>query len=135
MNRKDRRTLAKESRTLASERKAIFSPIPREEWPPAERPPMAVWANRKYLVQFYVESNADFPDLCRLTICRTTLNPKGGWDDGMTWDELNRIKDELGFGDYYAMEIYPRHSDIVNDANMRHLWMLSQPLSIGWRKS
>ena len=43
-----------------------------------------------------------------------------------------QVKREIGFGDWYALEIFPRDGDIVNVANMRHLWMLATPLSIGW---
>lgn len=52
--------------------------------------------------------------------------------DQITWDQLQTIKSELGFGDWYAVEVYPANADLVNDANMRHLWMLETRLSIGW---
>jgi hypothetical protein len=30
------------------------------------------------------------------------------------------------------VEIYPRDRDIVNIANMRHLWVMAEPLALGW---
>ena len=48
--------------------------------------------------------------------------------------ELQDIKRQAGLGDYMAVEIYPKDRDIVNVANMRHLWVLRDPLQFGWRK-
>jgi hypothetical protein len=33
-----------------------------------------------------------------------------------------------------AVEVYPKDSDIVNVANMRHLWLVDDKTNIGWRK-
>lgn len=33
-----------------------------------------------------------------------------------------------------AVEIYPAERDIVNVANMRHLWVLPERLPFGWRR-
>ena len=32
------------------------------------------------------------------------------------------------------MEVYPRTADLVNVANMRHLWVLPELLPFAWRK-
>ena len=44
--------------------------------------------------------------------------------DGITWDELQAIKDELGFDEQAAIEVYPPRNEIVYECNMRHLWIL-----------
>lgn len=44
--------------------------------------------------------------------------------DGLLWDDLQWVKDAVGLGDHEAIEIYPRGSDLVNVANIRHLWVL-----------
>jgi len=43
--------------------------------------------------------------------------------DGITWDELWNAKNALGFADHEAVELYPRVADLVNVANIRHLWV------------
>ena len=58
-----------------------------------------------------------------------------GWKDGLKWDELQKVKADVGYADDYAIEIYPKDKDIVNDANMRHLWVFrDKPLNIGWTR-
>lgn len=44
--------------------------------------------------------------------------------DGITWDDLQWIKRAAGYGDREAVEVYPLDDDVVNVANMRHLWIL-----------
>lgn len=97
-----------------------------------ERLPDQVLRSRKYLVQLYHEDNAAYPGLIRLSICRVKLQVGGGWDDGLTWDELQNIKSEVGLGDRFAIEIYPSDEDVVNVANFRHLWVFASPLMVGW---
>lgn len=63
---------------------------------------------------------------------RTTLQVSGRWDDSLTWDELQAVKTDCGFGAWFGLEVYPRERDVVNVANMRHLWILEHPLPIGW---
>ena len=42
--------------------------------------------------------------------------------DGITWDELQQIKDECLGPDATAVEFYPPTTGVVNELNMRHLW-------------
>lgn len=41
-----------------------------------------------------------------------------------------------GYGDRDAVEAYPKNSDVVNVANIRHLWILPNhaDLPVFWRK-
>jgi hypothetical protein len=44
--------------------------------------------------------------------------------DGITWDELQEIKNEY-LGKYItAVEVYPASADLINETNMRHLFVL-----------
>ena len=43
---------------------------------------------------------------------------------GLSWDDLQWVKGALGFEEQEAIELYPPASRLVNDANMRHLWLL-----------
>lgn len=108
--------------------------IPPHEWPSLEgmkKPPIKVWRSSGFLVQIYAEQEG----ILRMSVCRTAINTDGTrWQEGITWDDLQRLKRECGFGAHDAVEIYPRDVDIVNVANMRHLWLLSEPLPFGWRK-
>lgn len=54
--------------------------------------------------------------------------------DGISWDELQRIKNECGFEDKDAVEFYPRQKDVINTANYRHLYIYGTPLPLVRRK-
>lgn len=121
-----RRLLAKEN----NKQPVALTEIPRTQWSsinPDERR-IEVWRSRDYLVQVFDEGGG----MLRVSVNRTHAAPGGRWDDGITWDELQQIKREIGRGDSYAVEVYPRDRDVVNVANMRHLWILPKPLAIGW---
>lgn len=107
--------------------------VPREEWPLEHQrgPILRVWRSRDFLVQEYAEPA---PVLVRLSVLRTTLDPKAGrWVDGITWDELQSIKAECGYGRHDALELYPPDSDVVNVANLRHLWVMRELQTFAWR--
>lgn len=120
-----RKDVAKENRS----RSAILTIVPREEWPRIEPNMVEVWLSRKFLVQVYREG----PGIFRCSICRTTLNKSGQWEDGISWDELMEIKREIGRGEQYAVEVLPCDADIINVANMRHFWILPEKI-VGWRR-
>lgn len=50
-----------------------------------------------------------------------------------TWWEMQRIKDEIAGKDATAVEVYPPHHEIVDDADMFHLWVMAYPLRFGLR--
>lgn len=113
-------------------RTAFLEEVPREQWPPAREGwlyPTRILRSRHYLVQEY---GATEPALCRLSITRTNVK-NGDWEDRIPWEELQRIKDAIGYRDHDAVELYPRARDVVKDANMRHLWVLRDPCSLAWR--
>lgn len=45
-----------------------------------------------------------------------------------SWREMQRIKDELAGHDKTAVEVYPPHDEIVDEADMFHIWVLAEPL-------
>ena len=119
-----RKFLREESRKFGPS----MSEIPQNQWPSDPDPTRAkVWRSNKFLAQLFLEVCVD-----RLSICRTELNNQGGWKDGISWEELQLIKSQCGFGHLDAVEIYPPDADVVNVANMRHLWLLSIALPFGW---
>ena len=42
------------------------------------------------------------------------------------WSDLQRIKDELCGAERVAVEVFPLRSQLVDDANCRHLWVLPE---------
>lgn len=72
------------------------------------------------MVAIYDEEHA----ICRLTVNRTEMGRDGRWRDGITWDELQDLKRQAGYGEAMAVEVYPPDSEVVNVANMRHLWIV-----------
>lgn len=134
MNRTERRATASTMRRQASAWPRELTEIPESEWPyrePGKRP-RAVWRSREFLVQAYDERRFAGIEVRRLSVDRVEVDVGGHWAAEIGWDELQRVKRESGHGDWYALEVYPRDRDIVNVANMRHLWLLAEPLSIGW---
>jgi hypothetical protein len=92
---------------------------------------IGVWRSNRFLVQLYAPKDG----AQRITISRTMIDKQtGNWLEGITWDEIQDIKRKLGFGDCFAVEIYPADADVVNVANMRHIWMID-PLPFAWRKN
>jgi hypothetical protein len=108
----------------------VFEEFPREQWPPlpSSSAPDKVLRSREFLVQVF---NGEFT---RLTISRTEIDRHGNWKDGISWEEMQSIKKACGFGDHDAVEAFPKDKDLVNVANMRHLWIVPPEYSkFFWR--
>lgn len=94
-------------------RRLSFSPLTPQH-------PIELWRSRGYLVQIYhVKDGVE-----RLSVNRTALQEDGHWVGGITWDTLQRLKAECGRGHLFAVEIYPPDGEVVNVANIRHLWVM-----------
>lgn len=106
--------------------------IKKEDWSDAQKQNdrmIGVFRSRFYLVQIFKEDKT----LCRITVNRTCLNDKGDWLDGISWDDLQKIKDEVGYGDKDAVEVYPANQKKVDVANMRHLFVFENELEYAWK--
>lgn len=119
--RSDERGLASDNRRAARELKLVR----REDWPLAcslvSKPPSFVWRSSEFLVMLY-----EHEEKPRLSICRTSLYGDR-FADNISWDEIQRLKREAGFGETCAIEIFPPDSAVVNVANMRHIWLVEPP--------
>lgn len=126
-SRQQRRLLAKDNAVQPR----ILTPVPRGQWPEIRsgRVPIEVWRSRDYLVQIYAEANG----VERMSISSTKLQGND-WADGLRWDDLMLVKRQVGRGSRDALEVYPADKDIVNVANMRHLWLPPAPVEFAWRK-
>jgi len=132
LSRAERRTMVAYAAKEAEKRPAQLTEIRRDLWPMSQTKQTHVWHSRKFLVQMFDETPFQGIDTRRISVSRVTLKNDGRWDEHIEWEELMQVKREIGFGHWYALEIFPRDVDIVNVANMRHLWMLVAPLQLGW---
>lgn len=96
----------------------------------SSKPYLEAWRSRRFLCQVFDHGNVE-----RLSICRCEIDIHSRrFKDGITWDELQQVKFEVGRGDRAAVEIYPPETRIVNVANHRHLWVWKEgcPLEFMW---
>jgi hypothetical protein len=92
--------------------------VARLDWPYDDDPSrIKVLISKKYAVQIFQEGQ----NVIRLSCNRTSLNQQNQFEDNLSWDELMEIKRQAGYGDQYAVEVYPEDRNIVNVANLRHL--------------
>jgi len=111
---------------------AHMIPVDKSEWPAWAKEGgsrIAVYRSFKFLAQVFSENDG----IIRISVNRAEF-VADGWGENISWDELQQVKREVGYGDRFAVEVYPADKDIVNVANMRHLWVLQCPLSFGWTK-
>lgn len=122
MNRKQRRAMAAEARATAAAWPEALTEVPRESWPPfpGAQPPVTVWVSRGFIVQLFAFDGAP----PRLSIRST--DPRGRHD--VTWDELQAVKRDIGFGHMWAIEVYPPDDSVENVAPMRHLWLMPKAM-------
>jgi hypothetical protein len=90
--------------------------------------PARVWRSSEYTVVLYP---APPPAVWRLTVNRRG-SVDGRYLDGVTWDELMRIKAETGFAGETAVELYPAEANVVDEQAMRHLWVLPEAPAFAW---
>jgi hypothetical protein len=110
-----------------------MTPVPRRLWPTGERAKaLGVWRSRDFLAVLYREEDDEGEVYERLTVNRTTLAADGRWADGITWDDLMRVKSECGLDDRWAVEVYPPSAAVVDVASMRHLWLLEEAPAFAW---
>ena len=72
----------------------------------------------------YVRVNAVFSVLVRDAGSAIHLAISSLSGDRPSWHEMQRIKNEIAGPDTTAVEVYPPHDEMVDDAEMFHLWVL-----------
>lgn len=103
--------------------------IPRAQWPVDGYHRVRVLRNRQFLVQVFEDGGT-----VRLSVNRTEWDERrNSWREDISWDDLQRLKREAGYGDKCAVEIYPPDDEVVNVANMRHLFLMEPPAFM-WKK-
>jgi hypothetical protein len=112
--------------------------IPREQWPDMSQSPhqsgsivLAAYRSKSFLVVVWLELNG----FTRLSVNRTEWNErKQRFRDDISWDDLQRLKAEAGFGDMCALEVYPPDEHVVNVSNMRHVFLIPNPPPFMWTR-
>jgi hypothetical protein len=128
--RSERRAMERQNAKLPS----VMERVKQSDWPSSPLGLLEVWRSRDYLVQVYQVTES--PNTERMSVCRTSVDPSNGrWYDNIPWEHLQRIKTEIGRGNREAVEVYPADKDVVNVANMRHLFILDCQLPFVWRRA
>ena len=138
MNKQTRKFLKQYAKSKSEEVGDRLVVVPKMEWPKTEVIPSTVWRNRKYIVQVFFEGDTE-NDFVRISVSRNDIkgfrsDGSPDWKDQISWDDLQSIKNQIGYQDRWAVECYPPQSKVVNVANMRHLWLLPEPPIFGWHR-
>ncbi len=132
MNREQRRSAARYMAAESAKYGAHLTLVPESEYATHQQSRMiSVWRSRDYLVQVFSSIHPGV--LARMSVNHIGIDSNGGWMQDIPWEDLQRLKAEAGYADYDAVEVYPASKDVVNVANMRHLWIMFEPLDFAWR--
>jgi hypothetical protein len=138
-NNKERKLILKNIRNHLNERNKKFSPDRFDCIDIDHLDNRTIEQNKTSLIKAYRSRDFmamiyDQDGYIRISVCRTAIKDDGNWCDGITFDELLWIKNKIGFLHRDAVEIYPAKDDFVNEANMRHLFILKENLPFIWRR-
>lgn len=100
--------------------------LDRKDWPAIfsiESEALDVWLSKDYLAILYQQR---IDGKKRLTVNKTHKNGKR-YRDGITWDELFRIKNECLGPDVWCIENYPSQDKLIDLENQRHLFIMDEP--------
>lgn len=114
-----------------------MQPVPEDEWN------LRKFGQAKVIAQFRSKDHTaivwddgfelDYSTSRLSVFCNRIDRQTGRFRQDITWDDLQRIKCECGFGLVWAVEVFPPENKQVNVNNMRHLWLVSKkPEFAGW---
>lgn len=112
-------------------------PMGPEHWPDMANSPIqtgsvviAAYRSRAFVVIVWQEPSG----FQRLSVNRTEWDEaEGRFRGDISWDDLQRLKSEAGYGDVAAVELYPPDHDVLNTVNLRHLFLLPSIPPFMWR--
>ncbi len=88
-----------------------FIAVARVAWP--EDGLVGAWLNNRYSVQ-HVQRGG-------LEVLMIRRHDGGA---SFPWPDLQRIKNEIAGADREAVQVFPRSREVVDSANMAHLWLV-----------
>ena len=129
LNREQRRALEKVKRQLIASYPDTLEVVPENDpnLPYSSHPQDIehIYRSKKYTVIVW-----NVPAGKKLSISRNEWDSHTGrYKDQITWDEIMEIKRQVGFGEQNAVEFYPPDSEVINIANVRHIWILPKELT------
>ena len=138
MNRQQRRSLTSEwNKTLDREAKKVIKNSLGDRWSDWEDCPIDgtpyLWAkkNSKYVVMGRSPIKTEIGIIKPIMIRHNTGGAIHSWSD------IQRIKNELFGEESHAVEYYPKVSELVDDKNIYHVWILEPdykaPFSFGYK--
>jgi hypothetical protein len=95
---------------------------------------IAAFRNFYFLAQLF---ETPMPTMLRLSVNRTDIDKAGQWLDRITFDDLYWVKNQCGFQNCDAVEVYPKVDDLVDDHNIRHIFIFIDEtfdLPFKWKK-
>ncbi len=133
MNHRERQALAM-LKKLPATLQAIDDDHPAFGQAATYRPVLA-WRSREFVVQLVTEGE----DRTRLTVQRARatdwFEPRNRDLRPISWDDLMEVKRQCGYGQSWAIEIYPPDAESIEAFPMRHLWLLSEAPAQAWQRS
>ena len=105
--------------------------VSKKKWPSHNQKNLwKVYRSKNYFIQVFKEAGN-----IRITVNKTahSFDSDGNpaWEDNISWDDIQEIKNRIGFASEWAVECYPPKDKVVNVANMRHIWIIPTP-DFGW---
>lgn len=137
MSTESTREQRREMKRLNASIPLLLEEIPSADWPAFYKTASAgkylarLMRSRHWLVQIYADEHPLV--LARLSVNRTRIDGDT-WQEGILWQDLMGLKSECGYAFFDAVEVFPSVLDIVNVANMRHLWVMRDKLPFAWRR-
>ena len=133
-NRKQRRSLRKKHQLTLDKYSTNLISISKEDYliktgKQAAENIISMFISKFFFVQVYNDNG-----YTRISVNRNQITNNGKWEENITWEELQAIKNEIGYSGNDCLEVYPKAGDEVNVSNMRHLWVMVEPVSFAWRK-
>lgn len=125
LNREQRRALEKAYKLLIQTYPDTLEKVPENDpnVPYSSHPEdiKAIFRSKKYTVILYKMNKITGRQ--RFSITRNEWSSKERrYVGNISWDEIMEIKRQIGLGDVECWEYYPKDSEIINEANMRHIF-------------
>jgi hypothetical protein len=109
--------------------------VPKDEWPHQlidSKGLQRVWRSREFLVQEHLENGYIRLSIIDVREIKAFGKQEYRYGSDITWDDLQKIKAKVGYGDRCAVEIFPPDQLLVNIQNIRHLWILDEVPPYCW---
>ena len=102
--------------------------------------PAKMFVNNLFSVQFFYHAT-EWGEITQLTIRRHDADD-GAKGKQISWADKQRIKDTLIGENFTAIEVFPSQENLVDQANIYHLWVLPEDMELpfglhleGWSRS